>query len=208
MIVSDIAKKLQIEPVDELLEIGCGAGNLLIPLSFMVKSAVGIDHPYVCQYIRQRFSDPRIELIGINFLDYKPEAGSAFDKILIYSVINTLSDGEEAFRFLDKAVALLAPHGRLLLGDIANVDRKQRFLSTPAGQAFEKKWKAELNASRRREPEQPGPRDETVFRPSDEFVLSMLRRYRDRGFETHTLPQPASLPFGYTREDVLVVAPG
>ena len=38
-IVRDIAEKLQLSEGDTLLEVGCGAGNLLIPLSGLVNSA-------------------------------------------------------------------------------------------------------------------------------------------------------------------------
>ena len=207
LIVSDIAQKLTIEPDDKLLEIGCGSGNLLIPLSFMVESAVGIDHPDVCEYIQRRCNDPKIELIGANFLDYEAGPQFLFDKILIYSVLNTLSHEEEAFTFLDKAVALLTPQGRLLIGDIANVDCKTRFLSTAAGRMFDGEWKAKLNLSPRQPPAQDCLEDEILLRPSDEFILSLIQRYRERGFGTYLLPQPSSLPFGRTREDVLVVAP-
>ena len=207
LIVIDVVKKLQIGPDDRLLEIGCGAGNLLIPLSFMVKTALGIDHSHVCEYLRSRFGSPQIELIGINFLDFEPGPLLSFDKILIYSVLNTLSDEKEAMAFLDKAVALLAPRGRLLLGDIANFDCKQRFLSTQAGQTFDREWKAKLSTEDRHTSGQTFIDDEMVLRPSDEFVLSLLHRYRKKGYGTYLLSQPVYLPFGYTREDVLVVAP-
>ena len=208
LIVADIARKLKIGPDDQLLEVGCGAGNLLIPLSFVARFAVGIDHPLVCHYLRLRFSDSRIKLIGMNFLDYEPEPSLVFDKILVYSVLNTLSDEAEALTFLDKAVAMLAPQGRLLLGDIANIDRKQRFLSTDDGQKFDKDWRAKMSTSRQVKRGSTYLKDEMVFRPSDVFVFSLLQRYRKRGYETYLLPQPSSLPFGHTREDVLVVAPG
>ncbi len=204
LMVADVADKLQLGPDDRLLEIGCGPGNLLIPLSFMVQSATGLDHPEVCRYLRSRFGDQRIETIGCNFFDYAPDADTVFDKVLIYSVMNTLADLDEAVAFVDKAVGLIAPGGRLLLGDIANVDRKARFLASASGTAFEAEWNAALSAS----PESVVKSDvlgsETVFRPSDGFVLSLMTRYRERGFDTYLLPQPPNLPFGNTREDLLI----
>jgi len=38
------AGKLRLGPSNTLLEIGCGAGNLLISLARLVGSAIGIDH--------------------------------------------------------------------------------------------------------------------------------------------------------------------
>jgi cyclopropane fatty-acyl-phospholipid synthase-like methyltransferase len=41
-IVFDVVEKLNIQSSDNLLDIGCGMGNILIPLSFISKSVVGI----------------------------------------------------------------------------------------------------------------------------------------------------------------------
>lgn len=207
LIVMDIIEKLDIGPDDRLLEIGCGPGNLLIPLSFMVQSVVGIDHLNVCKFLKSRFSDPKVHTIGCNFLDYEPAADETFDKILMYSVVNTLSDYDEAVAFVDKAVGLVATGGRFLLGDIANIDRKNRFVRSETGKAFEAEWKRKM-ADTPRTPQQCEPhRDDKVFQPDDRFVVSLMQRYRARGFDTCVRAQPPDLPFGRTREDLLVCRP-
>ena len=204
LIVMDVAAKLEVGPDDRLIEIGCGPGNLLIPLSFMAQSAVGMDHPEVCRFLRSRIGDPKIQTIDCNFFDYEPDEHAAFDKVLIYSVMNTLSDQEEAVKFVDKAVGLIAPGGRLLLGDIANADRKARFLTSASGKAFEAEWRKELAASPEAVMISNPPSNESVFRPNDGFILCLMTRYRERGFDTYLLPQPLALPFGNTREDLLI----
>ena len=207
LIVMDVARKLDIGPDDRLLEIGCGPGNLLIPLSFMVQLAVGIDHPNVCTFLRKRFTDSKIETIGCNFLDYEPAVDEAFDKVLMYSVVNTLSDHDEALEFIDKAVGLVAAGGCFLLGDIANIDQKARFLRSETGKAFEVEWQKTLACAPEHSQQLEHPRDATVFQADDSFVLSLMDRYRARGYDTFVLAQPPDLPFGYTREDVLVKRP-
>ena len=207
LIVMDVARKLDIGPDDRLLEIGCGPGNLLIPLSFMVQSAVGIDHPNVCTFLHKRFTDPKIQTIGCNFLDYEPAADEAFDKVLMYSVVNTLSDHDEALKFIDKAVGLVAAGGCLLLGDIANIDRKARFLRSETGKTFEVEWQKTLACAPEHSQQLEHPRDVTVFQADDSFIVSLVQRYRARGLNICVLAQPHYLPFGYTREDVLVSRP-
>ncbi len=207
LVVMDVIKKLDIGPDDRLLEIGCGPGNLLIPLSFMVQSAVGIDHPNVCRFLTSRFSDPRVHAIGCNFLDYEPGADEEFDKILIYSVVGTLADGEEAVEFIDKAVDLIADGGRLLVGDIANIDRKKRFLESKTGKRFEAEWNDMMAGAPRISESCETLKDDKVFQPNDCFVISLIERYRARGFDTHVQVQPSDLPFGRTREDLLVCRP-
>ena len=207
LIIKDVMEKLDIGPDDRLLEIGCGPGNLLIPLSFMVRSAAGIDHPNVCEFLKSRFSDPKVHVIGCNFLDYEPAADEEFDKVLMYSVVNTLSDYGEAVEFIDKAVGLVAAGGRLLLGDIANIDRKNRFVRSEAGKAFEAEWEKKMADTPQPPQECELPRDDKVFQPDDRFVVSLMRRYRARGFDTCVRAQPADLPFGRTREDLIVRRP-
>lgn len=207
LIVRDVATKLELAPVDRLLEIGCGPGNILIPLSFMVGRAVGIDHPEVCRRFRARFSDPSVELLGVNFLDYVAGDGVRYDKILIYSVLNTLSNEDEAYAFVDKAVDLLAPGGILLVGDIANRDLKARFLATRSGQAFEASWRTSqstCDASAQSKAESLWQQDPAVYSPTDSFIVAAIARYRARGCYATVLPQPPGLPFGNTREDLKI----
>ncbi|MFO0986429.1 MAG: hypothetical protein U1F37_03545 [Alphaproteobacteria bacterium] len=104
-------------------------------------------------------------------------------------------------------MGLLKPGGRLLVGDIANVDRKRRFLATRYGQEFDRRWKeqqravpflAEVERDRLWQP------DASAFDPNDAFVCELLRRARLRSFDAYCLPQSPELPYGQTREDVLI----
>ena len=207
LIVMDVIQKLDIRPDDRLLEIGCGPGNLLIPLSFMVQSAVGIDHPDVCKFLQTRFTDPKIQTIGCNFLDYEPAADEAFDKVLVYSVVNTLSDHDEAIEFIDKAVGLVTAGGRFLLGDIANINRKKRFLQSETGKEFEAEWQNKLACAPQPSGQSTHPIDKNVLQQTDRFVVLLMERYRARGYDTFVMAQPTELPFGRSREDFLVVLP-
>lgn len=38
----------------------------------------------------------------------------------------------------------------------------------------------------------------------DEVILDLIRRFREVGFSAFVLPQDPALPFGNTREDILV----
>ena len=209
LIVQDVASKLSLNAKDCLLEIGCGPGNLLIPLSFFVSEAYGIDHPDVCSRLKLRFNDSSISTCGMNFLDYEVKE-KRFSKILIYSVLNTLTDANEAAHFIDKAVSLLSPGGILLLGDIANIDKKQRFLSTKAGMEFQRRWEEKMDeADHDTVPAKSYELDidQEIFQPDDNFVLTTLLKYREAGMHSYLLSQPEELPFGMTREDIVIRRP-
>ena len=63
LVVNDVLQKLKLNPSDHCLDIGCGTGNILLPLSFFVKSIVGLDNSHVIKAFTKRIS---IELT--NFL--------------------------------------------------------------------------------------------------------------------------------------------
>ena len=206
LILQDVVRKLALEPDDRLLEIGCGPGNLLTPISFLLAEAVGIDHPDICRRLSARFNDDCIKTIGVNFFDYQPDDGVQFDKILIYNVIHTLANREEALAFLDKAVSLVAPGGRLLLGDIPNADRKRRFFATNSGARFQEQWqRMQAATGGNRTIFDNLPQDARRFQPDDSFVSETIGRYRAKGMEAYTVPQSPDLPFGNTREDLLII---
>ena len=203
LIVPDVLRKLEIEGEHSLLEIGCGTGNLLIPLSFLVKSAIGIDHPDVVERFRARTQAQNIFFVEGNFLDL--ETQQRFDRILIYSVLHCLSDYKEVEIFVEKAMSLLEPGGRMLIGDIPNSDAKARFLATNAGRAFEESWRNEKDDKEHSDPEIDALEDDPqVFVFDDETVLRLLGFIRRCGYESFLLPQHATLPFGNTRQDIIV----
>jgi SAM-dependent methyltransferase len=132
-----------------------------------------------------------------------------FDRILVYSVVHYLLDAQSVRDFLDACFEVLRPGGRLLVGDIPNRDAKNRFLESPGGQRFSRKWN-ERSASLNADDGVAAKTFANLAAPAnafldDDFVLRFLRTTRERGFESYLLPQSASLPYGNTREDVLVV---
>lgn len=204
-ILADVMRKLDVEPRDTLLEIGCGPGQIVIPLSFMVKEATGVDHPKVCSVLKKRVNLQNLTLVGANFLDADFKQKS-FDKILCYSVLGTLSTAE-VDSFISKALSLLRPGGRMLLGDIANTDKKTRFLKSKAGEIFEKEWRERgLSVSKEDGLSTIVDLDRISF--TDEVVLGIVGSIRRMGFHCYLLPQPEDLPWGHSREDLLVLAPG
>jgi cyclopropane fatty-acyl-phospholipid synthase-like methyltransferase len=202
-ILFDVAEKLDLQASDRCLEIGCGSGNLLIPLSFLVEEVVGVDHPDVLDRLRERAPiEENITLIDGDFPDV--ELDGEFDKILVYSVLHCLHDREEVKSFLEGAISLLAPGGRLLVGDIPNDDTKQRFVESSFGEIFLEKW------SQRRKNSDEKSRlgefmDETeTVSFDDEFVLSLIADFRREDTNAYLRSQSVTLPFGHTREDIVV----
>jgi SAM-dependent methyltransferase len=208
-IVPDVKAKLDLRVDDSLLEIGCGPGNILIPLSFLVAESVGIDHEGCIEAMNARYRDPSLSGVAGNFLTL--DLDRAFSKVLIYSVLHYLADEDEVIRFVERAYALLKPGGRLLIGDIPNRDCQARFSQSDAGQAFNREWTERVRSQGDRAEAkalfQDIREDSDMATFGDAQVLNIVARLRQNGAQAFILPQPTDLPFGHTREDILVIRP-
>jgi hypothetical protein len=118
--------------------------------------------------------------------------------IIGYSIFHYIFYNTCIFKFLDVAVSLLKPGGKLLIGDIPNISKRKRFFSSETGIAFHKAFTQSDTL-----PEvhhlQPEP-----THIDDGILMGIIQRYRGFGFDAYLLPQPASLPMSNRREDLLI----
>lgn len=128
--------------------------------------------------------------------DFLKRYSAQVDTIICYSVLHAIYDFQNIFTFIDKALTMLAPGGEMLLGDIANISKKKRFLATDTGAEFHREWSGgEV---------QSVAWNETYTEIDDATIVQLFLRYRGMGFETFVLPQSNNLPLCYTREDLLI----
>ena len=207
-ILIDIINKLKLTNENRCLDIGCGVGNILIPMSFLVDEIVGIDHPNCLNILKKRYNGQNIKLIGENFMDYQNT--ELFDKILVYSVIQSIPTMEDVFLFIEKIIQNLKSNGKALIGDIPNRSLKSRFLSSNKGKEFHKNW-----LKNRIEQQGYGDNDNEVNKQfvgnvspifyDDKKILKIIDFIREKGLSAYLLPQSPDLPFGNTREDILII---
>jgi hypothetical protein len=105
------------------------------------------------------------------------------------------------FDFVDAAMELLAPGGRLLLGDLPNASMRRRFLASEAGAAHHRAYTGR--------DEDPDVRFNVLERGEmdDAVVIALVSRARAAGFDAWLLPQPAGLPMANRREDIVIARP-
>lgn len=138
ILLNDIKNKLRVSHKDTLLDVGCGLGLFLIPLSFFCNTVVGIDHKNFINQIKSNFKFIiKKNLISGNFLKIK--LNRKFDKILIYSVVHYLSSEKEFQKFIYKAISLLKHKGILLIGDIPIKEYEKAFIKSKEGKKYYQK---------------------------------------------------------------------
>lgn len=202
LIPADVATKLGLLPHHTLLEIGCGPGALLGPLALRVTHVTGVDHPDVLAIARQHCSADNITLVAGRFPEVSLEG--TFDRILVYSVLHYMPDLVSVEQFIHEALKYLKPQGRILLGDLPNTDTMRRFRTSEWGKKFEENWKECMKG----ELTNGDPFDifSHIFSVSfsDEILLRLMSKYRQAGYNAYILLQSPKLPYGYTREDMLI----
>lgn len=133
------------------------------------------------------------------------------DKILVYAVLHYLPDMAAAEEFVGATIEKVATGGKLLLGDLPNKDCKARFLSTPEGQEFDRVYREANRDSAEgmafNEAMKVFDEAEGIKSLDDSSVLRLLALARTMGCDAFMLPQHPNLPFGRTREDILIVKP-
>lgn len=197
----DLIQTLGLSSDDVVLEIGCGVGELLVPLSYFVKTITGIDHPGCIKRLEERIVNVQnASSVKGNFLNVP--IFNKFNKILCYSVLQYLQDEKEVFEFIDKALSLLRPKGRALFGDLPNASLKKRFLESETGKELDKQWRESIASSKN---EINLNINENTVQFNDQLILNILKKYREEGYDAYVLSQPKDLPFGNTREDILII---
>jgi SAM-dependent methyltransferase len=122
----EVLRKLEVGPRTSVLEIGCGIGVLGLPVARTAASYVGLDFaPRAVEVFQARLTQAglsgRARALCLDVLtasDAELRALGRYDRVLMYAVVHYARSDAEAHRFLEHTVALLAPGGRALIGNV------------------------------------------------------------------------------------------
>jgi cyclopropane fatty-acyl-phospholipid synthase-like methyltransferase len=206
--LADVMAKLEIEPHHRLLDFGCGPGTLAIPLSFVSGDVTAVDQQASIEIARKRFSDSHVKWVVGGFPGVELEG--PFDRIVVYSVLQYLPTTALLLEFIDFAIDLLAPGGRMMIGEMPNTDKRARFEKSAAGKAFAAEWEEMKKAWPKERLDDYIAINDTMDKLNvfnDEIIYSMMRRANERGAHAYLVPEPANLPYGHTRDDLIIAKP-
>ena len=185
--------------------LGCGAGPLAQALRERC-SARGHELILVdsAEVLAHHAEGPGVALVPARFPDAPvlfERYGGECDAVLAYSVIQYAFAEASAFAFVDSALALLRPGGRLLVGDLPSFSMRRRFLASAAGHAHHREYTGRDEDPPVAWPASPGAEID------DAVTLALLARARDAGYHAWVVPQAAGLPMANRREDLLFERP-
>lgn len=133
--------------------------------------------------------------------EVRAAAPGGFDAIVTYGVLSCVFTDGNVFGFVDAALSLLAPGGRMLVGDLPNFSRLRRFLASDAGADFHRSYMRTDAA-----PELPAFAT-AGERMDDSVLLGIVMRARSAGYDAWIVPQAEGLPQSNRREDLVFARP-
>jgi 2-polyprenyl-3-methyl-5-hydroxy-6-metoxy-1,4-benzoquinol methylase len=202
IIFKDITQKLNLKKNDDLLDIGCGCGPLTdIIINYCSTNNINLtlcDIAPVIKILKKNYKKYK-NLKFINQEFQKVKINKKYNKILCYSVIQCV---DFPFNFVKKIILFMRKEGKALIGDIPNINKKYRFLISK----FRKNYKNfnHLDSIEFKNFKKFKKTTKQNTKIDDNLVLKILSFSRKLNKSSTILKQNQSLPFSFTREDILI----
>ncbi len=119
-VIAAVIAKADALPTSEALDLGCGSGQLSLPLSKKVKSVLAVDiSPRMIELLQSKLSEGGIgnvqaRVASIQELDFSE---GSFDLIVSNYALHHLSDDQKRW-IVAQAFRWLRPKGRMVFGDM------------------------------------------------------------------------------------------
>ncbi|MBI2583100.1 MAG: methyltransferase domain-containing protein [Candidatus Aenigmarchaeota archaeon] len=121
-LVGSIAEKLEIKENDRVLDVGCGAGVITVPLSRCAPKIIGVDASLsMIRYVPNH--TPRI----LGEASRLPFADGSFDKILCHSMFQYFPDPEYARKSVLEMLRVCDRNGIIYIADIPNSAKRTEY---------------------------------------------------------------------------------
>ncbi len=206
LIYNDIITKLELNNDKQgkiIIDIGSGCSDVA---RLLITHAENNDHELILidhkEMLDQLPDSKTVKKEYGYFPDGTPDVVNTYqnraDAIICYSIFHYIFYNTCSFKFLDVALSLLKPGGKMLIADLPNISKRRRFFNTDTGIAFHKEFTKTDTLP---------PSDHLIpaaAQIDDGVIFGIMQRYRNFGFETYLLPQHSALPMANRREDLLI----
>jgi 2-polyprenyl-3-methyl-5-hydroxy-6-metoxy-1,4-benzoquinol methylase len=190
----------------KVVDIGCGCGGVTDRIRqnsvALDQTLVLVDSPEMLllqpdaenlKKVQGRFPD--------NLASITQAVSDGYDAVICYSVLHYVIVDMDPSLFVDDIIALLAPGGAALIGDIPNISKRRRFFSSAAGIAFHQSFTGSDTL-----PELP-PLKAGPHQIDDDVLATLVKRAQERGCDAYVVPQGPDLPMENRRDDILIIRP-
>jgi SAM-dependent methyltransferase len=114
--VEDVIEKLRPDGAS-VLELGCGTGVLGVPIALRASRYVGVDvSPEAVAVLSDRLPNALIRCADVTV--HPLDDLGRFDRVLVYATLHYVTNPAQGERFVRNALALLAPGGQALFGNV------------------------------------------------------------------------------------------
>jgi ubiquinone/menaquinone biosynthesis C-methylase UbiE len=128
--LSYIVNILTIREYSTVLELCCGNGVIIGEIAKICKKAYGVDYsgPLLNQ-LSKNFKQKNLVIEKRDVLKYELKKNE-YDAIIIYFSIQHF-DEKDTYLLIDKSIEALKVNGKLLIGDIPDLDKKWKYINKP-----------------------------------------------------------------------------
>ncbi|RSK40519.1 class I SAM-dependent methyltransferase [Mangrovimonas spongiae] len=131
--VNYIIELLSINQDSSVLELCCGNGLIIGEIAKKCKLALGVDYSEILlNQLMENFDSENLEIINSDIKDYKISKNK-FDAIIIYFSLQHFNE-KESYELISKCLKSLKVNGKILLGDIPDLDKKWAYIDKPTYQ--------------------------------------------------------------------------
>ncbi len=136
-----IGESLCLEPQDRVLEVGCGCAIIMKYLLPRAKEFVGVDlSAGVLDLARQSLPHVSFQLASAADL---PFADAAFDKCYCYQAFHYFDEFAVARQAVDEMRRVVRPGGRILIGQVPNVDFEAEYQQARRSRTFHREQRVQ-----------------------------------------------------------------
>lgn len=127
-----IINKLDLRPNDVFLDVGCGAGAILYPISNICENVAGIDYAHSLIEVAKKYvSHGDLHCCAATEM---PFDDGFFDKTLSFSVFQYFPSLIYAKTVIDELIRCTKETGRILIGDIPDISKKTSYEKIKSGE--------------------------------------------------------------------------